>query len=111
MNISVMFLHNEEPVTIILDFVELSMSHTGVNMATAFVKVMKDYNIEFKVSSTHLTQLSTHQTSARLAQLELKSPVRSGLFILKFEDHRPAGPQIFSDFKDCRPGPVLNQDR
>lgn len=44
-------------------------------------------------------------------EIELKSPVRSGLFILKFEDHRPAGPQIFSDFKDRRPGPVLNQDR
>lgn len=46
----------EEPVTHILDFVELPCSHTGRNMAECVVKVLKEYGIENKVSITYKSQ-------------------------------------------------------
>jgi hypothetical protein len=33
----------------ILDFVELPRSHSGVNLAEAFAQVLKDFGIEHKV--------------------------------------------------------------
>ena len=40
----------EELVTHLLDFIELPCSHSGVNMAEALAKVLKEYGIEDKFS-------------------------------------------------------------
>ena len=37
-------------VSLLLDIVELAKSHTGLNLAKAFAKVVKDYGIDHKVS-------------------------------------------------------------
>lgn len=42
----------EEPVIHLLDFVELPCSHTGLNLARCVAKVLKEYGIENKVSTT-----------------------------------------------------------
>lgn len=34
----------------LLDLVEVAMSHSGVNLAETFVKVLRDFGIEEKVS-------------------------------------------------------------
>jgi hypothetical protein len=38
-----------QPLSMILDFVELPRSPSGVNLAEAFAQVLKDFGIEHKV--------------------------------------------------------------
>ena len=40
--------HNGEPVTMLLDLVEVSKSHSGKNLAEAFEKVLRDFGISDK---------------------------------------------------------------
>ena len=39
----------------LLDLVEVAKSHSGLNLAAAFAKVLKDFGISDKVSSQTLT--------------------------------------------------------
>ena len=36
-------------MSLLLDIVEVAKSHTGVNLAAAFAKILKDYGISDKV--------------------------------------------------------------
>lgn len=47
--ITVHLEHNGEPISMLLDVVEVAKSHTGVNLAAAFAKILEDYNISDKV--------------------------------------------------------------
>ena len=47
--ITVHLEHNGEPILMLLDVVEVAKSHTGVNLAAAFAKILEDYNISDKV--------------------------------------------------------------
>lgn len=47
--ITVHFQHNGEPISLLLDIVEVAQSHTGVNLAAAFAKILEDYGISDKV--------------------------------------------------------------
>jgi hypothetical protein len=40
------------PASMLLDVVELSESHSGINLALAFAKILNDFGISSKVSST-----------------------------------------------------------
>jgi hypothetical protein len=42
--------HKGKPLCMVLDVVEVAKSHSGVNLATAFAAVLKDFRIEHKVS-------------------------------------------------------------
>ena len=44
------FEQNGQPVCFLLDLVEVAKSHSGVNLAAAFVKILEDFGIENKVS-------------------------------------------------------------
>ena len=44
------FAHEGTPVSMLLDLVEVAKSHSGVNLAAAFVKVLEDFGITDKVS-------------------------------------------------------------
>ena len=60
--LTVHFEDNGTQVSLLLDIVELTKSHTGLNLAKAFAKVMKDYGIDHKVSIYQLnTDPVTHQ--------------------------------------------------
>ena len=48
--VTVHFEQQGTPVSFLLDVVELACSHTGVNLATAFAKILKEFGIEHKVS-------------------------------------------------------------
>ncbi len=48
--VTVHFEHNGEPTCLLLDVVEVAQSHSGVNLASAFAKILKDFGIEHKVS-------------------------------------------------------------
>ena len=48
--VSVHFEDKGVPVTILLDIVELARSHSGFNLAVAFVKILDDFGISDKVS-------------------------------------------------------------
>jgi hypothetical protein len=41
--------HQGEPLSLLLDIVEVAQSHTGVNLAGAFAKILEDYGISEKV--------------------------------------------------------------
>ena len=43
--------HKSEPVSMLLDLVEVAKSHSGKNLAEAFKKVLKDFGISDKASS------------------------------------------------------------
>ena len=44
------FEHEGAPISMLLDLVEVAESHSGVNLAKAFVKVLEEFGIEDKVS-------------------------------------------------------------
>lgn len=41
--------HEGVPIALLLDFVEIAKSHTGVNLAAAFTDILKEFGIEDKV--------------------------------------------------------------
>jgi hypothetical protein len=47
--ITVHLEHKGEPISMLLDIVEVAQSHTGVNLAAAFAKILEDYAISDKV--------------------------------------------------------------
>lgn len=48
--ITVHFEHKGTPISMLLDLVEVAMSHSGINLAEAFAKVLEEFGIEDKVS-------------------------------------------------------------
>lgn len=50
--ITVHFAQDGVPVSMLLDLVELAKSHSGVNLAAAFAKVLEEFGISDKVVST-----------------------------------------------------------
>ena len=44
------FEHEGVPVSMLLDLVEVAKSHSGINLAEAFAKVLKGFGIKDKVS-------------------------------------------------------------
>jgi hypothetical protein len=50
MAVTVHFEVKGEPVSFLLDIIEVAKSDSGVNLATAFAKIMNDFGIEHKVS-------------------------------------------------------------
>jgi hypothetical protein len=47
--VSVHFENNGVAVAMLLDIVEVAMSHSGINLAGAFAKVLEDFGISDKV--------------------------------------------------------------
>jgi hypothetical protein len=43
--------HNGVPLCMLLDIVEVARSHSGVNLAEEFVKILDDFSISNKVSN------------------------------------------------------------
>ena len=48
--VTVHFEQNGEPICLLLDLVKVAMSHSSVNLASAFVKILADFGIAHKVS-------------------------------------------------------------
>jgi hypothetical protein len=53
--ITVHLEHDGVPISLLLDIVEVAKSHTGVNLATAFAKILEDYGISEKVMIINIT--------------------------------------------------------
>ena len=47
--ITVHMEHNGEPISMLLDIVEVAKTHTGANLAAAFAKILEEYGISDKV--------------------------------------------------------------
>ena len=50
MAFTVHFEHEGIPLSMLLDLVEVAKSHSGVNLAEAFAKVLEEFGIEDKVN-------------------------------------------------------------
>jgi hypothetical protein len=50
--VTVHFEHDGNPISMLLDLVEVARSHSGVNLAEAFAKILQEFGIEDKVSFT-----------------------------------------------------------
>jgi hypothetical protein len=48
--VTVHFEQNGEPMCLLLDLVEVAKSHSGVNLAAAFAKILNDFGIAHKGS-------------------------------------------------------------
>jgi hypothetical protein len=68
MNVLLSWIRNNEPVTGILDFIELPKSHSGENMAKAFFDAVTRYGIAHKVSNRFLRR--RHRLITNLARLD-----------------------------------------
>ena len=44
------FEHDGKPVSLLLDLVEVAMSHSSVNLVSVFAKILDDFGIADKVS-------------------------------------------------------------
>jgi len=51
MAVTVHFKNKGVPVAMLLDIVELACSHSGLNLAAAFAKILEDFGIDNKVSN------------------------------------------------------------
>ena len=47
--ITIHFEHDRKPISMVLDLVEVAVSHSGVNLAAAFVQVLDEFGISSKV--------------------------------------------------------------
>jgi hypothetical protein len=48
--VTVHFENNGVPVSMLLDIVEVASSHSGINLAVVFAKILEDFGISDKVS-------------------------------------------------------------
>lgn len=64
-----------EPLSILLDIVEVAESHTGVALATEFVRVLREFRIEHKVSRTINRILVYSHDSSCLVSLATTPPL------------------------------------
>lgn len=48
--VTVHFEQNGEPICLLLNLVKVAMSHSSMNLASAFVKILADFGIAHKVS-------------------------------------------------------------
>ena len=55
--VTVHFKNDVVPVCFLLDLVEVAVSHSSLNLATAFVKILGDFEISDKVSRQHALRL------------------------------------------------------
>jgi hypothetical protein len=62
--ITVHFEHNGEPICLLLDLVEVAESHSGVNLASAFAKILDDFGIADKVSLLNYLHAKIRLTDA-----------------------------------------------
>jgi hypothetical protein len=49
-----------KPNMMLLNLVEVAMSHTGVNLGTTFVRILKEFGIQDKVSVLKSSEISDH---------------------------------------------------
>ena len=60
--VSVHLEQDSIPVSMLLDLVEVARSHSGLNLATTFAKILEDFGISNKVSESGIAVnwLATH---------------------------------------------------
>jgi hypothetical protein len=46
------FLHNDQPISMLLDLVEVAMSHTGKELADTIARVLEEFGIAHKVCNS-----------------------------------------------------------
>lgn len=54
---TVHFAHEGAPISMLLDLVEVAKSHSGVNLAAAFAKVLEEFGISDKVCLKKLERI------------------------------------------------------
>ena len=50
------------PILMLLDLVEVALSHTGINLAAAFTKILGDFRILDKISVIFDLSFKSHKT-------------------------------------------------
>ena len=58
--VTVHFEHNGVPIAMLLDIVEVARSHSGLNLAEAFAKILQDFGISDKVRFIIPNGIETH---------------------------------------------------
>ena len=66
--VMVHFEHNGVPMSLLLDLVEVAQSHSGVNLASAFAKILGDFGIADKVSLLNYLHAKMRLTEASDSQ-------------------------------------------
>ena len=70
--VTVHFEQVGKPMSLLLDLVEVAMSHSGVNLASAFVKILDDFGISDKVSFLNYLYTKMRLTNASDSQYYMR---------------------------------------
>ncbi|TFY74982.1 hypothetical protein EWM64_g9031 [Hericium alpestre] len=70
--LTVHLLLNGEPISILLDFVEVVESHSGINLAKVFAKILEDFGISEKILSVTCDNANANDTM--IAELQKLLP-------------------------------------
>ncbi|CDO72042.1 hypothetical protein BN946_scf184943.g77 [Trametes cinnabarina] len=70
---SVHFEKDGKPMSMLLDFVELAVSHSGVNLATAFAEVVHEFGIDEKMLAVTCDNASNNDTMIDALELDVPS--------------------------------------
>lgn len=75
MAVTIHFENKGVPATMLLDIVEVAMSHSGLNLAVAFVTVLDDFGIGEKVSFESISFEDTYLGCRSLASPVTTRPI------------------------------------
>lgn len=70
--VTVHFEHDGKPMCLLLDLVEVAKSHSGLNLASAFAKILDDFGIADKVSLLNHLQVKMRLTNALDSQHHMR---------------------------------------
>ena len=51
--VTVHFENEGVPISMLLDIIEVARSHSGINLAAVFAKILEDFGVSGKASSSH----------------------------------------------------------
>ncbi|PIL29407.1 hypothetical protein GSI_09459 [Ganoderma sinense ZZ0214-1] len=103
--ITVHFERDGEPISFLLDVIKLACSHTGVNLAAAFMKILKEFGIEHKIKAVMCDNVSNNDTMIEELATDENLPTFEGLTAHKKkakggEDDDPEITELVGDVGD-----------
>ncbi|PIL26246.1 hypothetical protein GSI_12002 [Ganoderma sinense ZZ0214-1] len=77
--VTVHFEQQGKPICFLLDIVEVACSHTGINLAAAFTKILKEFGIEHKIKGVTCDNASNNDTMIEALGTEENLPAFDGV--------------------------------
>ncbi|PIL30443.1 hypothetical protein GSI_07142 [Ganoderma sinense ZZ0214-1] len=77
--VTVHFEQQGKPMCFLLDVIEVACSHTGVNLAAAFARILKEFGIDHKIKAVTWDNVSNNDTMVKELAMDKNLPVFEGI--------------------------------